>query len=859
MKNVLSPALGAVLLLACSNSSGGPSQGSGGAAGRGGGTGANAGGPIGGNGGSTSTGGRSSTGGSSGATSGGAPGGKGGSASNGGASGSGGAGTGGTLLADASAGDVGGPHVGGNVGGDAGSDVGGPNEGIYYVSPAGSDSNPGTIDAPFQTITKARDVIRTVNSSMAHDIHVYLRGGDYRITDTIAFGPQDSGTGGHTIYYQAYAGETPVLNGSTKVTGWTQSTGGLWQAPLKRSSKLRNLYVDDARAYMASKKANSRGGYNTYSVTAGQADWAWVSGSGSDGIAYSTSDVPVIASNTDDLEISNYTMWNENIVTTRGVTASNGNTVLLLQQPYGVIAQTPNWGAGFNVNGTHTIYNAFEFLKSPGQFFFDKTAGTLYYYPLAGQNMATVVVEVPFVSTLVSVQGTSTTKQVANITFQGITFANTDYGLYDVAGSHGKATAQGSTVYIAYGDGNYHKSAYQIADTLPGMINVNSAKSINFIGNVIKHSGSEGVMMTNDVSDSELLGNLIYDIAGSSIVISHPQHVYIGAVPNGCVSGASHLKYAPGVAGVCSKVVIKDNFIYQPTTMFQGHSGIAAFFPDTLTVTHNVIDHTSWNGLSMGWGWWNFNGDPDSQCPGKPSTTAKNNTVTYNQFIDVVEVLSDTGAMYTVGAQPDTTMSNNYTKGTPGGQGKYGLHHDEGSAYITAENNVMDIDLNVENTIEVGTWGRQHDMTYNNNYGTKGTYEKTAGQVPNIKMPPINTFPDAVWPLDAYSTCIKAGLEAEYQHIIPTSAIGLQDIVFPASVTVSAGSSLPIKAAGDASASVWFAPNGTKTFAEGPTMTKVAGTSTSIKVPATKGSYRLYVVSSDGSTSAASASTLVAS
>ncbi len=748
------------------------------------------------------------------------------------------------------AGDVGGP--------DAGSDVGGPAEGTYYVSPAGSDSNPGTIDAPFQTVIKAREVVRTVNSSMAHDIHVYLRGGNYDITSTVAFGPQDSGTGGHTIYYQAYAGETPVLNGATKVTGWTQSTGGIWQAPLDRSTKLRNLYVNDARASMASKTVTSLGGYNTYSVTAGQAAWAWVSGSGSDGIVYSAADVPVIATNTTDLEIVNYTTWNENIVTIRGVTTSNGNTVLLLQQPYGAIAQLPNWGAGFNVNGTHKVYNAFEFLTSPGQFFFDKTAGTLYYYPLAGQNMATADVEAPSVTTLVSLAGTSTTNQVANITFQGITFANTDYSLYSVAGSYGKATAQGATVYIAYGDGNYHNSAYEITDTLPGMINVNSANSINFVGNVVKHSGCEGIAMNNDVSNSQLVGNLMYDIAGSAIVISHPQHVYIGAVPSGCAGGGTHLKYAPGVAGKCSNDVIKDNFIYQSTSVFGGHGGITAFFPDALTITHNVIDNTAYNGLSMGWGWWNFNGDSDSVCPGNPSTTAKSNTVTYNQFIDTMQVLTDSGAIYTVGAEPDTTMSNNYIKGTPGGQGKYGLHQDEGSAYMTLENNVMDVALNVENTIEVGTWGRQHDITYNNNYGTLGTYEKTAGQVPNISIPPIHTYPDAVWPVDAYSTCIESGIETTYQHIIPTSVIALQDIVFPASVAASAGSSLPIKSAGDAATSAWFAPSGTTAFAEGPTMTKAAGTSTTIKVPATKGSYRLYVVSSNGSASAASAATLVA-
>src|SRR5260221_13580528 len=37
---------------------------------------------------------------------------------------------------------------------------------IYYVSPNGNDTNPGTRDLPFQTIQKARDSVRTVNLDM---------------------------------------------------------------------------------------------------------------------------------------------------------------------------------------------------------------------------------------------------------------------------------------------------------------------------------------------------------------------------------------------------------------------------------------------------------------------------------------------------------------------------------------------------------------------------------------------------------------------------------------------------------------------------------------------------------------------
>ncbi|HEY5961207.1 MAG TPA: hypothetical protein VIV60_31840, partial [Polyangiaceae bacterium] len=462
----------------------------------------------------------------------------------------------------------------------------------YFVSPEGSDSNSGTLEAPFQTLGKARDAVRTINAKMTDDIYVYLRRGTYSITSTLAFGTQDSGTNGHRIYYTAYPGETPVLNGATKVTGWTLSSGSIYKASLNRSTKLRNLYVNDKRAPMTSKTVTSKGATGTYAVTAGQATWAWASGSGSDGVKYATTDVPAIASNKDDLEIVNGTTWNENIVCTRDVvTTSDGNRGLLLQQPYGAIAQLPGWNSGFSVTGSHTIFNAYEFLNSPGQFYFDKTAKTLYYYPRSGESMETADVEAPVVEKLLDIAGTSISDRVKNLTFQGITFAHTDYNLYSIAGSSGKATVQGATVYIAYGDGNWHNGKYQITDTLPGMITVNNADSINFVSNVVKHSGSEGISMINDVINSNITGNFITDIAGSGVTVGHPQHVYLG-------DGGTHEKYAKDVEGICTKVSITNNFIYDVSTVrgFGGHAGVTAFFVDTLTITHNHIHTTAYNG-----------------------------------------------------------------------------------------------------------------------------------------------------------------------------------------------------------------------------------------------------------------------
>ncbi len=335
----------------------------------------------------------------------------------------------------------------------------------FYVAPDGDDSNPGTISAPFKTITAARDAVRNINASMTGDIYVYLRGGVYPVESTIVLKPVDSGKNGFRVFYKAYEDEVPVISGAVKVTGWTLHSGSIYKAPLDRTTKLRNLYVNDKRASMTSKTATARGGQGTYSVVAGQASWAWVSGSKSDGVKYNTSDIPAIASNKDDLEIVNGTTWNENIACVRDViTTSDNYRALMLQQPYGAIAQTPGWGAGFTTSGNHTIYNAYEFLNSPGQFYFDKTAKMLYYIPRSGENMATADVQAPVVEKLFDIAGVSQTERVANITFEGITFANTEFNLVKVGDSYGKTTCQGANGFHAFASTDWHSTRYELID-----------------------------------------------------------------------------------------------------------------------------------------------------------------------------------------------------------------------------------------------------------------------------------------------------------------------------------------------------------------------------------------------------------
>src|SRR4051812_31635207 len=91
----------------------------------------------------------------------------------------------------------------------------------YYVAPDGSDTNAGTLSAPFQTLEKARDTVRPLLASMTGDIEVVLRGGTYARTATFALTNADGGTGTNYVVYRAYAGEFPVIDGGKEITGWS--------------------------------------------------------------------------------------------------------------------------------------------------------------------------------------------------------------------------------------------------------------------------------------------------------------------------------------------------------------------------------------------------------------------------------------------------------------------------------------------------------------------------------------------------------------------------------------------------------------------------------------------------------------
>jgi hypothetical protein len=93
--------------------------------------------------------------------------------------------------------------------------------GSLFVSPSGSDHNPGTLAAPFQTIQAA------ANAAHPGD-HVEIEAGTYR--ETVV--PPTSGTAGDPIVFEAYNGESVTITGAKVISGWTNIGGDIFQAPM---------------------------------------------------------------------------------------------------------------------------------------------------------------------------------------------------------------------------------------------------------------------------------------------------------------------------------------------------------------------------------------------------------------------------------------------------------------------------------------------------------------------------------------------------------------------------------------------------------------------------------------------------
>ena len=89
----------------------------------------------------------------------------------------------------------------------------------FYVSPNGKNNNPGTKNAPFATIEKAKEAVQNIIAAgVTEDINVFLFGGVYTIEETLVFGLKDSPDKKFKLTYSAVEGEEPIISSGVNIS-----------------------------------------------------------------------------------------------------------------------------------------------------------------------------------------------------------------------------------------------------------------------------------------------------------------------------------------------------------------------------------------------------------------------------------------------------------------------------------------------------------------------------------------------------------------------------------------------------------------------------------------------------------------
>ncbi|MCX7424566.1 MAG: right-handed parallel beta-helix repeat-containing protein [Planctomycetia bacterium] len=478
----------------------------------------------------------------------------------------------------------------------------------FYVAPNGKDTNPGMAAAPFATVVKARDAVRQkIAAGLDHDIVVQIGGGTYPQTETLVFGPEDSGTEKHSITYAAAPGESAVLSGGRAIAGWRKGTGQIWTAELPdvKAGKwyFRQLFVNGRRAV----RANTLNGNQWWNIQPQPGNVDANNATLTLGV-----DHPIQAwNNVADVEV----IWTYNNDSTRkrlGAVNASNNTFTLPPPHNWAHGMPGEYNVAFPATATRCYFeNAQEFLDQPGEWYLDRATGQLSYYPRPGEDMATAGVVAPVLQdTLLSVQGKAG-QRVQNLIFQGITVAHVDRALP----AAGQAGMFGCLEYYEEA-GGAKKFRW-----LPAAVSFTNAQGCKFVDGAVEHVGGMGVNLLNGCTKLTIEGNAIRDLGGGGIAAGHIRNrdTHQWADPMG-PNDADGLRIANNEISDCGS----DYF---------GGIGVFAALMQNSVIAHNLIHDTAYSGIVL-------SGNED------PGSHAGNNTVEYNHIYNVMQKVWDGAGIY---------------------------------------------------------------------------------------------------------------------------------------------------------------------------------------------------------------------
>lgn len=601
-----------------------------------------------------------------------------------------------------------------------------------YVDQNGSDENDGSESTPFKTVNRAIEEVGRINSDMTGDIIISISSGTHQLDEKLYLTAATSGKNGYKVIFRGEdENERSEISGGVKVTGWEKYDDQIYVAPVEGVDDVRNLYVNTYPA----DKAESKYQYRIDSI---YSDPFREEGSQNGFLVPKRNTIDF--EHPEDLELCLQWDWlyTRVIIETIEDAGDGMNNIFWVKAP-----SRDAWASLGTRQTLFTYENAMELLDEPGEFYYDTREKKIYYYPLGNEDMSTAETYVAKTEQFMQIKG-ETENKAGNFDFENIRFI---YGACNALTEYGSPGNQNdglvddvSSPYtgLLRDDGFFGINTGHFR--LDHVDNVN-IKNCEFIG-----MGSTTLVMNDEVSNVNVVGNIFRDSSGAAIRMGGTHH------------SAYQEKYILDGHGNNVNIKIDNNVISRVGGEMQNNCAISEYYDKNITITHNIINDVPYSGINAGWGYETNNGYDTA-----------NFEIAYNYVYNAMAVLEDGGSLYTLGKVPGSLVHDNYFDKS----GRTGYYNDAGSRNFTTWNNVV---TNCKTCYFIqSTAYNTGDIKLYNNYADIDGYSHNGRDLDverNISVEnPILLEHGEEWPEEAYSIMAASGVVDEYSSLVEEAAI----------------------------------------------------------------------------------------
>ncbi|MGK7393037.1 MAG: right-handed parallel beta-helix repeat-containing protein [Candidatus Cyclobacteriaceae bacterium M3_2C_046] len=503
-----------------------------------------------------------------------------------------------------------------------------------YLSPDGQDQHSGLKpEEPIKSIDKGLELLRRQkrkNNQQA--VTVYFMKGLHQPEQPIILTPEHSGSSQFPVRFTSYGSEKARISGGRKITGWKKHRNNIWKAPVPAVEKgawsFRQLYINGKLKTRA--RMPNQGFYRVAGFPDGGREVHYHTDC--QRFEFAPGDIKDSWKNLQDVEVIVYHFWTDSHLPIQAI--DRKNHIVTFKHKAGKV-----FTDDFTSNGArYIVENVFEGLDQPGEWYLDKSEGMIYYIPEPGQDMDQVDAVAPFLPQFIRMEGVPAQRAyVSHVRFDNINFEFTNFEL-----PPGNSNDQ------------------QGSASVPAGISLTGAQNCSFTDLTIQNTGTFAF---------ELADGCAYN------TISNNTLSYLGA--GGFRINGGNKQEHPLLRTHSNE--ISHNLIHHYGEEFPSAVGILLMNTYKNKIIHNHLHHGWYTGISVGWEW------------GYQRSISRDNLIAYNHIHDIGQgLLSDMGAIYTLGVSPGTIIRHNMIHDIDANHyGGWGIYNDEGSTHILIEKNIV--------------------------------------------------------------------------------------------------------------------------------------------------------------------------